>query len=93
MNNQKHVTIRPYSPLSFVVVGDTKAIKDRLKAVGGRFNPRLNQPNTNKRVAGWVFSNRRRQLVEDACYICKKDGLIDKVIVEMGPNIHEPVNS
>lgn len=88
MRKQTQIVIRQYSPLSIVVVGDTKPIKDRLRNIGGRFNPRLRQPGTDKKVAGWVFSNRRRPLVEDACHLCKKDGLIDKVVLEMSPNLN-----
>lgn len=38
-----------YSERAIALVGDTKAIKDELKKLGGRFNPRLSCG------AGWVF--------------------------------------
>lgn len=41
--------IIPYSERAIVVLGDTKAIKDELKKLGGRFNPKLSCG------AGWVF--------------------------------------
>lgn len=41
-----------YSEKAFAVVGDTKAIKDELKAIGGRFNFRLSCG------AGWIFSKK-----------------------------------
>ena len=40
------------SEKAFAVVGDTKAIKDELKAIGGRFNFRLSCG------AGWIFSKK-----------------------------------
>lgn len=41
--------IIPYSERAIVVLGDTKAIKNELKKLGGRFNPKLSCG------AGWVF--------------------------------------
>ena len=42
-----------YSEKAFAVIGDTKAIKDQLKKIGGRFNPRLSCG------AGWIFSKTK----------------------------------
>lgn len=42
-----------YSDKAVALVGDTKAIKEQLKALGGRFNPRLSCG------AGWIFSKRK----------------------------------
>lgn len=42
-----------YSDKAIAVTGDTKAIKDDLKRLGGRFNPRLNCG------AGWIFSKTK----------------------------------
>lgn len=42
-----------YSEKAIAVIGDTKAIKDKLKELGGRFNPRLSCG------AGWIFSKRK----------------------------------
>lgn len=38
-----------YSEKAFAIIGETKEIKDQLKKLGGRFNPRL------KCGAGWIF--------------------------------------
>lgn len=46
------INIIDYSDKAFAVVGDTKAVKDQLKKMGGRFNPKLSCG------AGWIFSNR-----------------------------------
>lgn len=43
-----------YSEKAIAVIGETKPIKDQLKALGGKFNPRLNCG------AGWIFSVKRR---------------------------------
>lgn len=47
-----------YSDKAFAVTGDTRAIKDDLKRLGGRFNAKL------RCGAGWIFSNKQREAVE-----------------------------
>lgn len=50
-----------YSEKAIALFGDTKAIKDLLSAMGGKFNPRLTYKG-NKR-AGWIFNiNKRNEL-------------------------------
>lgn len=51
-----------YSEKAVALFGDTKAIKDLLKAMGGKFNPRLT--HNNEKQAGWIFSKTKRQEVE-----------------------------
>jgi hypothetical protein len=46
-----------YSDKALALFGDTKSIKDRLKAIGGRFNPYLNYNGGKK--AGWIFSKTK----------------------------------
>lgn len=46
-----------YSAKAVAVIGDTKAIKDDLKAMGGRFNRALTIEG--ERVAGWIFSKAK----------------------------------
>jgi hypothetical protein len=41
------------------IFGDTKAIKDELKALGGRFNPKLTREGGKQ--AGWIFSKTKEQ--------------------------------
>lgn len=60
-----------YSEKAVAVFGDTKAIKDELKSIGGKFNPRLNY-NGGKR-AGWVFPK-------------SKLGELDNLIHDTGTN-------
>lgn len=57
------VRIVEYSDKSIAVYGNTKEIKDQLKAIGGRFNPKL------KDGAGWIFPKNKesdvRTLLEE----------------------------
>lgn len=52
------INIIDYSEKAFAVVGDTKAVKDSLKKMGGRFNAKLSCG------CGWIFSNKMREEVE-----------------------------
>ncbi len=47
------VEIVTYSEKAIAVFGDTKPMKDKLKAIGGRFNPFL--VNNGEKMAGWIF--------------------------------------
>jgi hypothetical protein len=51
------------SEKAIAVFGDTKAIKEQLKELGGRFNPSLNY-NGEKR-AGWIFSKKKADEVRN----------------------------
>jgi hypothetical protein len=46
-----------YSEKALAVFGDTKPIKDELKGLGGRFNPKLT--HEDKRKAGWIFAKSK----------------------------------
>lgn len=50
-------TMVEYSPKAIAVFGETKAIKDELKAMGGRFNSRLTY--NGERLSGWIFSKSK----------------------------------
>lgn len=52
-----------YSGKAIAVFGDTKAVKDQLKELGGRFNQSLNY-NGEKR-AGWIFSKKQADKVKE----------------------------
>lgn len=52
-----------YSEKAIAVFGDTKAIKEQLKELGGRFSPSLNY-NGEKR-AGWIFSKKKADEVRN----------------------------
>lgn len=53
------LNIIDYSVKCFVITGDTKQVKDDLKALGGKFNARLSCG------PGWVFSVSQRSKVEE----------------------------
>ncbi len=55
---QSKLMIVDYSDKAFAVIGETKAIKDTLKALGGRFNMYLSCG------AGWIFSKRHLDAVK-----------------------------
>ena len=48
-----------YSEKAIALFGDTKEIKDLLKAMGGKFNPRL--AYNNEKQAGWIFSKTKKE--------------------------------
>ncbi|MGE4347252.1 MAG: hypothetical protein AB7D46_07550 [Flavobacteriaceae bacterium] len=52
-------TLVEYSAKAVAVFGDTKSIKDELRAMGGRFNSRLTY--NGKKLAGWIFSKSQEQ--------------------------------
>lgn len=52
-------TVVEYSAKAVAVFGETRAIKDELKAMGGKFNSRLTF--NGKRLAGWIFSKSQEQ--------------------------------
>ena len=51
-----------YSDKALAIFGDTRPIKDKLKALGGRFNPCLT--NKGQKVAGWIFPiSKQNQII------------------------------
>ena len=57
-------TMVEYSDKAVAVFGDTKTIKDELRAMGGRFNARLTF--NGEKLAGWIFPKSKEQRL--ACY-------------------------
>lgn len=51
-----------YSEKAIALFGDTKEIKDTLKDLGGRFNPKLSYNGSKK--AGWIFAKAKREALE-----------------------------
>jgi hypothetical protein len=56
--NNTDISIIDYSEKAIAVIGNTKPIKDQLKALGGRFNFRLTCG------VGWIFAKTKREEVE-----------------------------
>lgn len=52
-----------YSEKAIAVFGDTKDIKDRLKEIGGRFNPALKY--NGEKLPGWIFSKKQADKVRE----------------------------
>jgi hypothetical protein len=77
-----------YSEKAIAVFGDTKAIKEQLKELGGRFNPVLNY-NGEKR-AGWIFSKKQADKVRELLAPAKSEKEADENTDEALPleNIH-----
>lgn len=59
----KGLQIIDYSEKAIAVVGDTRAIKDTLKTLGGRFNAHLTCG------AGWIFSKSKEATIREALNI------------------------
>lgn len=53
------ITFHDYSEKAFALTGDTKEIKDTLKAANARFNPYLSVGK------GWIFSKSRQKAILD----------------------------
>ena len=53
------INIKDYSAYSFVVFGDTKIHKDKLKEFGGKYNGKLSVG------PGWVFSLDKKDKVQE----------------------------
>lgn len=77
-----------YSEKAIAVFGDTKAIKEQLKELGGRFNPALNY-NGEKR-AGWIFSKKQADKVRELLAPAKSEKEAEENTDEALPleNIH-----
>lgn len=77
-----------YSEKAIAVFGDTKAIKEQLKELGGRFNPSLNY-NGEKR-AGWIFSKKQVDKVRELLAPIKNEEEAGEITEEAYPveNIH-----
>lgn len=59
----KGIQIIDYSEKAIAIVGDTRAIKDTLKTLGGRFNAHLSCG------AGWIFSKTKEATLREALNI------------------------
>ena len=60
------VSVVQYSDKAIAVFGDTKPIKDRLKALGGRYNGSLKHGEFGATAPGWIFPATQRGALESA---------------------------
>lgn len=54
-----------YSEKCIALFGDTKPIKEELKALGGRFNNNLRPFGEESRVPGWVFPKKCEEAIKE----------------------------
>ena len=59
MEQKTDLVLVDYSPKALALFGDTRPMKEKLKAIGGRFNPKLTHEGSKK--AGWIFSKSKEQ--------------------------------
>lgn len=59
------LTLTDYGEKAVAIFGDSRNIKDDLKALGGRFNPKLTDPATGEKKAGWIFPKAKRTELEN----------------------------
>ncbi len=61
-------TIVDYSEDSIALFGDTRPVKEKIKYIGGTYNPALNKDG--RMAAGWILHKKARgQLDELNCYL------------------------
>ena len=54
--------ILDYTTKSFILLGEkTKDNKEKLKELGGRYNPHLTHPETKEKIAAWVFALKNEE--------------------------------
>lgn len=64
-----------YSEKAIAVFGDTKPIKEKLKKLGGKYNPSLKSEPGNedcKKIPGWVFPKWKIKKVEESLNVKAK---------------------
>ena len=94
--NEKHTTIQnilkvqesnfelvDYSEKAIAIFGDTKAISQQLKELGGKFNRRLTKDG--EKQAGWIFSKKKEDAVNEFLQSIKTDAPV-KVIEKLEAN-------
>jgi len=60
-----NLLIQEYSDKTFVVRGDTKPFKDILKNMGGKWNSRLSEKDSDDKFGAWLFFNSKRSEVDE----------------------------
>lgn len=87
------IEVVDYSAKAIAVFGETKAIKEQLKELGGRFNPSLNY--NGEKHAGWIFSKKQADKVKELITPTELPALPEEIYIpelaeETGPfeNIH-----
>lgn len=53
-----------YTEKSIVLIGETKPIKKYIIDIGGKWNSNLKDPNTQEKIAGWIFSKSKVDILK-----------------------------
>ena len=61
-----------YTEKSIVVCGDTKLYKDKLKAMGGKWNANFTNKTTGEKFGGWMFPKTKLDIVKTGLYLVKR---------------------
>ena len=65
-NSIRDIYIQEYTPKSLVIRGNTKAYKEELKKLGGKYNSRLKDIDSSSGVSpGWIFSKAKANLINN----------------------------
>ena len=78
------LSVQDYGEKAIVVFGDTRVIKDELKELGGKYNPKLGE----EQKPGWVFSKTKKEVVNEFIKQAQQDinsGKIKKDSYESNP--------
>jgi len=59
------IFIEVYSDKSFVIRGDTTRYKEDIKSMGGKWNSRLKEKNSEDKFGAWLFWNDKRSEVDE----------------------------
>jgi hypothetical protein len=55
-----------YTEKSIIILGEkTKELKEKLKDLGGRYNPHLTHPESKEKIAAWIFSKKNKEKLEE----------------------------
>jgi len=55
----QEILVLKYSEKAHIIIGDTRAIKDEINRMGGRWNNYLTHPITKKKVKAWIISSKK----------------------------------
>ena len=83
------IEVVDYSEKAIAVFGDTKAVKEQLKELGGRFNPALKY-NGEKR-SGWIFSKKQADKVKELITPTELPALPEEIYIpELAEETEQP---
>lgn len=74
------IKLVPYSEKSVAVFGDTKELKQELKSLGGRYNKNLTDPENGNKAQGWIFSVKKKELIERKLSIHIQEKPVEKQV-------------